>query len=412
MLQLIIAFVLAIISGMNFPEIALFAKAIADLVLRPIIMIIVPLVVFSISSSITGLKNPGQAERLFSYSFLIFIFTTIAATFIADVVAGIAFSHISVPDLSALSQGDATKILENSSKYGGFLDALFRIVPDNMLQALVNGDPLLAVLVGAGLGLGTQALSRSENKDLQGLGEFGTNGIAYLAELINMLIGKIVKAMPFAVYGFTTHMVATQDPEMFWALAKMIGIGYATLILHVVITYGGLLYFVANVNPITFVKKFFRVQIFAYGSASSAATIPLNERTLTEKLGVSKETASFTIPFGATVNMDGTAVAQVVYCVFLAHLTGIPLGLTEYIMIAVMSSVVSIGVAAVPSASMVTLGVVLGTVGINPAGIAYILPVDRLLDMMRTAVNVTGDATVSLVMDKIERRFNKEKFNA
>ena len=214
--------------------------------------------------------------------------------------------------------------------------------------------------------------------------------------------------MPFAVFAFMAWMVATQEYGVFIVLLKMLAVGYFALALHVILTYGTLLKVFARVPLSTFFYKFASVPLFAFASASSAATIPLNERVLQERIGVSKETSSFTVPFGATVNMDGTAIAQCVYAIFIAHMYGIELGLGQYITLAVMSAIVSVGVAAVPSASLVTLSVVLGVVGLPAEGIALILATDRLFDMARTAVNVTGDATVSVVVDKIEGRYNQD----
>ena len=229
-----------------------------------------------------------------------------------------------------------------------------------------------------------------------------------MSRLIYRFIDFVISMMPFAVFAFMAWMVATQDYSVFIVLVQMLAIGYLALLLHVLLTYGTLLRVVGGVPLTQFFYKFASVPLFAFASASSAATIPLNERILQTRIGVSKETSSFTVPFGATVNMDGTAIAQCVYAIFIAHMYGVDLSIAQYITLAVMSAVVSVGVAAVPSASLVTLSVVLGVVGLPAEGIALILATDRLFDMARTAVNVTGDATVSLVVDKLEGRYDRD----
>ena len=235
--------------------------------------------------------------------------------------------------------------------------------------------------------------------------------ISSCSVLIYQFINVVVAMMPLAVFAYLSWMISSQDATLVVALGRMIAVGLTALLVHVLCTYG-LLLALYGINYITFLRKFFPVQLFAFSTASSAATIPLNERRLNTQLGVSKATSGFVVPFGATVNMDGTAICQVVYAVFIAHLYGVELGMGSYFMLAFMSSVISIGVAAVPSASLVTLGVVLGVVGIPIEGIGIIVATDRLLDMARTMVNVTGDGVVSVIMDKFLGRFNKDEYNA
>ena len=248
------------------------------------------------------------------------------------------------------------------------------------------------------------------NKDHAEEGAHLKDLIDACSTLIYRFVNVVVALMPIAVFAYLAWMISSQSPDLIIALGSVILVGFLALLIHVLGSYG-ILMVISKVNYITFLKKFFPVQLFAFSTASSAATIPLNERRLNSYLGVSKATAGFVVPFGATINMDGTAICQVVYAIFIANLYGVPLDMSSYVLLAVMSSVISIGVAAVPSASLVTLGVVLGVVGIPLEGIGMIIATDRLLDMARTAVNVTGDGVVSVLMDKYLGRLNTNEYN-
>lgn len=406
--QLGIAVVVGAIVGYLFPAVGPAIKPLGDIVLRLIKMIIVPLIFASIAMSVLELKEVGKAARVGGLSFGLYLVTTLFATLIAVTVAGIAFQFISIPSAEQLPQGDLSNITKGADAYGGFWGTVFTIIPDNLLHAFVSGNTLAAIVFAVAFGMLILTMKASDDDSAHGT--LLEDILRAVTRLIYRFIDYVIRMMPFAVFAFIAWMVATQDYQVFSALAQMLAVGFLALMLHVLLTYGGMLKILGKVNVGTFLRKIAPVQLFAFSSASSAATIPLNERVLQQKIGVSRETSSFTVPFGATVNMDGTAIAQCTYAIFIAHMFGIDLTMSQYVLLAVMSAVVSVGVAAVPSASLVTLSVVLGVVGIPAAGIAYILATDRLFDMARTAVNVTGDATVSVVVDRLEGRFNDQMF--
>jgi len=405
--QLGIAVVIGAIVGYFFPAVGPAIKPLGDIVLRLIKMIIVPLIFASIAMSVLELKEVGKAARVGGLSFGLYLVTTLFATLIAVTVAGVAFQYINIPTADQLPAGDLTNITRGANNYVGFWGTIFTIIPDNLLKAFVEGNTLAAIVFAVAVGMLILVMKNGEDS---AHGELLENMLRAITRLIYRFIDYVIRLMPFAVFAFIAWMVATQDYEVFSALAQMLAVGFSALALHVVLTYGGMLKFLGKVSLRTFFRKIAPVQLFAFSSASSAATIPLNERVLQQKMGVSRETSSFTVPFGATVNMDGTAIAQCTYAIFIAHMFNVDLTLGHYALLAVMSAVVSVGVAAVPSASLVTLSVVLGVVGIPVQGIAFILATDRLFDMARTAVNVTGDATVSLVVDRLEGRFDDTIF--
>jgi len=183
------------------------------------------------------------------------------------------------------------------------------------------------------------------------------------------------------------------------------------LLIHGIATFSILLKYFAKINPITFLKKMRPVMMFAFSTASSGATIPLTLKTVEKKLGVHNNIASFSVPLGATINMDGTAIMQGVATVFIAEAYGIDIGMAGYLTVIATAVLASIGTAAVPGAGMITLAMVLGQVGLPVEAIGLILGIDRLLDMMRTAVNVAGDATVSCVIAKSEGLLDQEIFD-
>ena len=403
--QIVIAIVAGLALGFFFPAAGEALKPLGDIVLRLIKMIIVPLIFASIAVAVLELKEIKKAARVGGYSFALYLMTTFFATAIAVTVAGFAFQFIDVPAAEQLKQGDIGQISKHVQEYNGFWGTIFTIVPNNLLRAFVDGNALATIVFAVVAGMLILVMQNGADKEH---GDLLANILKAVSRLIYKFIDFVIAMMPFAVFAFMAWMIATQDYDVFIVLAQMLAVGYFILALHVIITYGGMLRLFANVPLTKFLYKFASVPLFAFSSASSAATIPLNERVLQNKIGVSKETSSFTVPFGATVNMDGTAVAQCVYGIFIAHLYGIDLSLWQYIGLAVMSAVVSVGVAAVPSASLVTLSVVLGVIGVPAAGIAYILATDRLFDMARTAVNVTGDGSVSVVVDNLEGRFDRE----
>lgn len=404
--QIAIAIVAGVAIGFLYPPFGEAIKPLGDIVLRLIKMIIVPLIFASIAMSVLELKEIGKAARVGSYSFGLYLMTTFFATAIAVTVAAFSFQFIEVPGTEQLAQKDMSRISEQAANYDGFWGTIFTIIPNNLLRAFVDGNTLAAIVFAVVAGMLILVMQNSKGDDAQH-GDTLARLLKAVTRLIYRFIDFVISMMPFAVFAFMAWMVATQDYEVFIVVAKMLAIGYLALALHVVLTYGTLLRFGGGVPLTTFFYKFASVPLFAFASASSAATIPLNERILQTRIGVSKETSSFTVPFGATVNMDGTAIAQCVYAIFIAHLYNVDLTFAQYVTLAVMSAIVSVGVAAVPSASLVTLSVVLGVVGVPVEGIAFIIATDRLFDMARTAVNVTGDATVSVVVDKIEGRYNR-----
>jgi Na+/H+-dicarboxylate symporter len=222
----------------------------------------------------------------------------------------------------------------------------------------------------------------------------------------------LMEIAPIGVFALLAKVFATEGFGAITPLARYFSVVMLGYLLHVSLTYPAIIRFIAGLSPLRFFKKMKEVLAFAFSTASSGATIPVTLRTVEEKMGVDNSVAAFTIPLGATINMDGTAIMQGVATGFIAQAYGIDLAFGDYLMVILTATLASIGTAAVPSAGLITLAMVLRQVNLPVEGIALIIGVDRLLDMMRTTINVAGDAAVTLTVAKSEGRFDRNVFAA
>jgi DAACS family dicarboxylate/amino acid:cation (Na+ or H+) symporter len=220
----------------------------------------------------------------------------------------------------------------------------------------------------------------------------------------------VIKLAPIGVFALISRTFATQGIEIFRPLADYFLAVIAALIIHLLLTYTSIAR-LAGLSPMLFLKKMRAVMTFAFSTSSSSATIPLTLNTVERRLGVENSVAAFTVPLGATINMDGTAIMQGVATVFIANVYGVDLALADYITVILTATLASIGTAAVPSAGLIMLAMVLGQVGLPVEGIALIIGIDRLLDMLRTSVNVCGDSAVTCLIARSEGAINMAVFN-
>ena len=228
--------------------------------------------------------------------------------------------------------------------------------------------------------------------------------------IIMKLVTLVMRFAPYGVFSLIAILTATSSAGDFTALGKYVALVFAVLFIHALIVYPTILLFIARLNPFKFLFKLRAAMLFAFTTASSNATIPVTLETVQKKIGVNNKIASFTVPLGATINMDGTAIMQGIATGFIAQFYGIDLSVTQYLMVVVMVILASIGTAGVPSVGLVVLAGVLGQVGLPAEGIALILGVDRLLDMTRTVVNITGDSMVTAIVAKSEGELDLDVF--
>ena len=229
--------------------------------------------------------------------------------------------------------------------------------------------------------------------------------------VIMKLVTVVMKFAPYGVFSLIAILAASSSAASFMALGKYVGLVFAVLFVHALVVYPTILSVLGRLSPVKFLYKLRAAMLFAFSTASSNATIPVTLETVEKRVGVSNKIASFTVPLGATINMDGTAIMQGIGTGFIAQYYGIDLSMSQYLMVVVMVILASIGTAGVPSVGLVVLAGVLSQVGLPAEGIALILGVDRLLDMTRTVVNITGDSMVTTIVAKSEGELDMDVFN-
>ena len=360
-----------------------------------LMLVVVPLVFFSLVSGISSLSNMVKLGSIATKTIGQYLFKTAIAVSLA-LFFGWAFNlsgFEGTVDSYVPPSGD-------SSLYGTVL----RIFPNNIFGAFIENNMLGIVFISILFGL---ALNLTD--DL-------TNGLSKTFERFNIVFLKIVLLImafaPIGVFCLMGSYVMAKGLNIFGDLAQYVLILIFVLAFHLIFTYSLILKSFANLSPLIFYRKMKNVALFAFSTSSSAATIPVTLKTVTDDLGVKKDVSSFVVPVGATINMDGTAIMQGLATMFIASTVGIDLTLIQYGQIVVLAIVTSIGTAAVPSAGTVTLALILGSLGLPLDAIGLILAVDRILDMIRTAVNVCGDAAVSCIVAKSENELDLSVYNS
>jgi Na+/H+-dicarboxylate symporter len=276
------------------------------------------------------------------------------------------------------------------------------IFPTNPFASMVNGNMLQIIVFAILFGL---AVTLS--------GEPGRRVLSVCDDLLHVvmqLVMLLMQAAPIGVFCLVTRTFADQGLAAIAPLSKYFGVVLAVLLIHGFFTYSVALRTLTSLNPLRFISKLWQAQLFAFSTASSNATIPITMRTVTQRLGVDRSVASFTVPLGATINMDGTAIMQGVATVFIAQAWGIDLTVSDYLMVITTATLASIGTAGVPGVGLIMLSMVLIQVGLPVEGIAIILGVDRLLDMVRTAINITGDSMVTCVVGTWQNQIDEATF--
>jgi len=359
-----------------------------------LMLVVVPLVFFSLVSGISSLSNMVKLGSIASKTIGLYLFTTGLA-----ITTALLFGWIF--NLSGY-EGDVssfTPVAGEASLY----DTVLRIFPNNMFGAFIENNMLGIVFISIIFGI---ALNLTDEL---------TNGLSKTFERFNTVFLKIVLLImsfaPVGVFCLMGSYVITKGLNIFGDLAQYVILLIGVLLFHLFFTYSILLKLLANLNPLIFFNKMKNVALFAFSTSSSAATIPVTLKTVTDDLGVKKDVSSFVIPVGATINMDGTAIMQGLATMFIASTVGVDLSLVQYGQIVLLAIITSIGTAAVPSAGTVTLALILGSVGLPLDAIGLILAVDRILDMIRTSVNVCGDAAVSCIVAKSENELEEKIFN-
>jgi Na+/H+-dicarboxylate symporter len=358
-------------------------------------MLVVPLVLLSLISGVCGIGNLSTLGRVGGKSFALYMLTTAIA-----IASAIGLSIIAAPGKGMNAETAATFTGKEAPP---LTDVLINIVPTNPVQALASSEMLQIIFFAILLGISILMVGKKA-KDLM-------KGVEIGNEVMMKMVHIIMSIAPYAVFCLIAQSMAELGLDLLGHLAGYVLVLVAALMLHLFVTLMIILKVFSGLSPTMFLKKMRSVQVFGFSTASSNATIPVTLRTLTERLGVDNSVASFTVPFGATINMDGTAIMQGVATVFIANVYNVELGVIGYLTVILMSVLASVGTAGVPGVGLIMLSMVFTQVGLPVEGIGLILGVDRLLDMIRTAVNVSGDAVVSSVVAKSEGKMDVAVFN-
>ena len=358
-------------------------------------LLIVPLVFFSLVSGISSLTSMTSLGNITFKTITLYLSTTAIAVSLSLIVGSIFkpgagySSNIAPP--------------ENLPEGQGIYETILDIFPSNIIEAMAQNQMLAVVFFSILFGL---ALNKTNHLT----GNF-SEAFEKLNTVFMQLVIMIISFAPIGVFCLIGKFVITDGLDIFQEAFKYVILLISVLIIHAFITYSLILKIFTNLNIWTFFKKMKEVAIFAFSTSSSAATIPVTLKTVQDNLGVNKNVASFVIPVGATINMDGTAIMQGMATIFIAQMSGIDLTLIQYVQVVILAVVTSIGTAAVPSAGTITLVIILQQFGLPLEAIGIILAVDRILDMLRTSVNVTGDAAIACIVADSEGLLDKDIFN-
>ncbi len=361
-------------------------------------MLVVPLVFCSLVCGSMAIGDTKTLGKVGVKTVLFYLFTTALAVTIALSTAYVIRPGIGL-DMDAVQTAEVTATATDTN----LVDTILNIIPKNPISSMASGDMLPIIVFALFVGVMLAKLGSKASTVANFFSEFN--------DVMMEMTMAIMKIAPIGVFCLIARTFATLGFSAFKPMIKYMGSVTIALFLQCFVIYQILLFVFTRLNPLKFIKKFAPVMGFAFSTATSNATIPMSIDTLHKKMGVSKQISSFTIPLGATVNMDGTSIMQGVAVVFIAQAYGIDLTPANLATVVVTATLASIGTAGVPSVGLVTLSMVLASVGLPIEGIALIMGIDRILDMMRTAVNITGDAVCTTIIADQEKVLNREVFN-
>ena len=357
-------------------------------------MLVVPLVFCSIVVGVASISDIRKICKIGGTTILIYLLTTALAITIALLIAGIIKPGEGL-NMAGLAQANLTASQSMA-------DTLINIIPDNPINSLAAGDMLPVIIFGVLIGI-ILAKLREETKTVNKLFEEGNTIMMEMTSIV-------MKFAPIGVFCLMAKTFAGLGFGGLMPLLKYIGCVLLGLAIQAFIVYPSIMVILTRLNPIKFFKRFISVMFFAFSSSTSNATIPLNMEKLSE-MGVSRDVSSFTIPLGATINMDGTAIMQGCAVMFAAQAYGIDLGTSALITVVFTAVMASVGTAGVPSVGLITLNMVFNSVGLPVDAIGIIMGIDHLLDMFRTAVNVTGDAICTIIVSFRSKALDLDVFN-
>lgn len=359
-------------------------------------MLVVPLVLCSLVCGSMAIGDTKTLGKVGIKTICFYLLTTALAICLALGVASLIHPG------EGMNLAAETAVTETEDKVE-FTETILNIIPKNIFSSLANGDMLPVIVFSLFVGILLAKLGSRASVVANFFSQFN--------DVMMEMTMAIMKVAPVGVFCLIAKTFSEVGFEAFGSMVKYMGAVILALALQCFGVYQLLLFLFTRLNPVRFIKKFLPVMMFAFSTSTSNATIPLSIETLDEKIGVSRKISSFTVPLGATINMDGTSIMQGVAVIFIAEAYGIPLSAEGILTVIATATIASIGTAGVPSVGLVTLSMVLTSVGLPTEGIALIMGIDRILDMLRTAVNITGDAVCTTIVSKQEGAFRKEVFD-
>ena len=401
--KIIVSMILGILIGVAFNLTSLIESSsgayvinLLDLVsylfLSSLKLIIVPLVFFSIVCGIVSLSDDVSISRLGIKTLLLYTITTVIA-----ISLGLLFSSFINYEPIEIKNLDSVINFKNIETDGN-------IFPNNIFKSLSDGNIIHLLIFAVLIGVSAARIKNRIKTFIKYFYDFN--------DVINELVKLIISFTPIAVFCILAKTFSTQGVDTIMSLAGYFFTVVFVLLFHFLFTFSILIKFFTALNPVKFFQKLKDVVIFTFSTSSSSASIPFTLKAAEEKYGIDKSIGTFTVPLGATINMDGTAIMQGCATFFLASLYGIDLGMNEIVAIVITATIASIGTAGIPSAGIIMLTVIFTQIGIPLEGITLLLGVDRLLDMMRTSVNVSGDICISCVIASSENKINESVFNS
>jgi len=400
--QILIALLLGIPVGLLLGQRASYLQPVGDIFIRLIRMIVVPLVFSSLLVGTASLGDIRKLGRIGIKTIAYYLCTTAIAITIGLVVANIVSPGKNIDEATKTAlltsyREEAVQRIEIAKKKPSITETLVKVVPSNPIESLAEANMLQIIFFALLLGVSITLLPESKGHPLI---EFFDS----ISEAMIRMVHIVMKIAPLGVLALIAVVVGKFGTEILYSLLKYALAVVAGLAIHMLFVYSSAIKLLAGMSPSTFFSGIKKAQIIAFSTSSSNATLPVTMECAEENLGVPEEISSFVLPLGATINMDGTALYQGAAAVFIAQVYGLDLTLVDQVTIVLMATLASIGAAGVPGIGVITLTMVLETLGLPLEGIALILGVDRILDMLRTTVNITGDASAAVIVSATEKR--------
>ena len=386
---------LGILFGIYFAEYTQYVKPIGDAFLRLIQMIIIPLIFFSLVSGITSMNDPSSIGRVGLKSVTAFFGTTIFAVIFGIVVA------------LTLKPGEGVHInfgMPNSdivAKSFNVIDFFIGFIPNNIFDSFAKGNIIQAVFFSIFTGCSINSMGSIANPIKE--------GFHIMSKLVLKMISIIVQFSPYGAFALTAWVVGTQGMDVLVSLSHLILAVFLAMFCQYLI-FGVLIYVFCRISPIPFYKKSFEYQMLALSTSSSKATLGTTMQVCQEHLGISNSSTSFILPLGASINVNGSAIYLALTTIFFAQITNVTLMPYDYFIIVITATIGSIGSAGIPGAGLIMLPMILSSVHLPIEGVALIAGIDRILDMLRTTINITGDATITLIIDHSEGTLDEKKY--